>query len=278
MSLISYKPGAGSSSFCNVGHNYKNIGPAGPNGATGATGPQGPQGIPGTVAGIGATGVTGPQGVTGPTGPQGIQGIQGVQGNFGLTGPTGPQGVTGPTGPQGDTGATGPQGETGATGPQGDTGATGTSSTLVYASAYSTVDQTLVVGTAANIAHDTVNVSNGITVTTGVAGYFTVPTTGIYKLIYSAQILGTGNGNISLWIKVNVTNVADTNTLTIFKNGEESIVCTEYILSLTGGDQVQVWGLSVGANCVLNYIVAGGTPPNDYPAAPGVITNMYQIA
>jgi hypothetical protein len=134
------------------------------------------------------------------------------------------------------------------------------------------------VGTAANIAHDTTNVSNGITVATGGSGYFTVPITGIYKLIYSIQILGVGNGNVAFWIKVGGTNVADTTTLTVFKNGEESIVCTEYILSLTGGNQVQVWGVSTAANCVLNYIAAGGTAPNNYPAAPGVITNLYRIA
>ena len=201
-----------------------------------------------------------------------------MTGPTGVSGPTGPSGVTGPTGPTGLTGPTGVSGPTGPTGLTGLTGATGPSSTTIYMSAYSTSDQTLTVGTAANIAHDTVGVSTGITVTTGAAGYFTVPVTGIYKLIYSIQILGTGNGNVAFWIKVNGTNVAETTTLTIFRNNEESIVCTEYILSLTGGDQVQVWGRSNGANCILNHIAAGGTPPNDYPAAPGIITNMYRLA
>ena len=122
------------------------------------------------------------------------------------------------------------------------------------------------------------NVSNGITVTTGGSGYFTVPATGIYKLIYSIQLLGSGNGTVSFWIKVGGTNVTDSNTLTVFKNGEESIVCTEYILSLSASNQVQVWGLATGSDCRVNYIAAGGSPPNDYPAAPGIITNMYRIA
>ena len=122
MSLLRYSPGGNT---CNMGYNYKNIGPSGalgPQGVTGATGPQGP---PGPAVTIGSTGPTGVQGNTGATGPQGITGPSGLRGN---TGATGPQGLTGATGPQADTGPTGPigvQGVTGATGPQGVTGATG---------------------------------------------------------------------------------------------------------------------------------------------------------
>lgn len=210
-----------------------------------------------------------------------MQGPPGIQGDTGDTGPLGPQGPIGPTGdtgPQGPQGDTGPTGDTGPQGLIGDTGPTGAVATTTYASAYSTSDQTLTAGTAANIAHDTVGLNNGITVTTGGAGFFTVPTTGIYKLIYSIQIVGSGNGNVSFWLKKNGTNISDTTTLTIFKNGEESVVCTEYILNLNANDQIQVWGIAIGANSTINYIIAGGTPPNDYPAAPGIITNIYRIA
>lgn len=66
--LLRYTPGGGT---CNVGVNYKNIGPPGPPGSPGPTGPPGP-----------------PSTVPGPTGPSG-----------GPVGPTGANGITGPTGP-----------------------------------------------------------------------------------------------------------------------------------------------------------------------------------
>jgi hypothetical protein len=100
--LQTYRPGVGT---CNVGYNYKNIGPTGSRGATGPQGFTGPSG--------------GPTGPTGGTGPQGIPGTAG-----GPTGSTGPQGVTGPSG--------GPTGSTGPRGPTGDTGPTGTSTPSGY--------------------------------------------------------------------------------------------------------------------------------------------------
>lgn len=59
--LVKYTPGGGT---CNMGVNYKNIGPPGPAGPSGPAGPTGPQGPPGSGAGS-----MGPTGATGPTGP-----------------------------------------------------------------------------------------------------------------------------------------------------------------------------------------------------------------
>ena len=155
--------------------------------------------------------------------------------------------------------------------------ATTSSITSTCATAYSTSDQLLIAGTAANITHDTVPFSYGITVVTGVNGYFQVPNTGIYKIIPSVQHLAAGNGSLTIWIKVNGVNVADSATFTLTKNNEEGIITTEYLLSLNANDQVQIWGLAGAANTTVNYIAAGGSAPDDYPAAPGIITNMYQI-
>lgn len=149
--------------------------------------------------------------------------------------------------------------------------------TATCATAYSTSDQTLTAGTAANIAHDTVPFSYDIQVVTGASGYFKVLATGIYKIIPSIQYLSAGNGSMTFWIKVNGSNVLDTSTFTLTKNNEEGIVTTEYLLSLNANDQVQIWGLAGSANCSINYIAGGGTGANAYPAAPGVITNMYRI-
>jgi hypothetical protein len=271
-------------------------GATGPTGTTGYTGPTGPTGA-GATGPTGTTGYTGPTGPTGggstgPTGPTGPKGDTGS--GVGPTGPTGTTGTTGYTGPTGPTGAgatgptgagaTGPTGTTGATGPTGPngldgaTGPTGSYHTSIYASAYSTADQSISAGIASNVAHDTAGVSSGITITTGASGYFTILETGIYKIIYSVQVLGAGNGGISVWLKVDGVNVPDSTTFTLYKNGEESVICTEYLLSLTAGQELQVWAASSGATCIINYIPPGGTSPNNYPAAPGIITNIYRIA
>jgi hypothetical protein len=154
---------------------------------------------------------------------------------------------------------------------------TGSGLTSTCATAFSTADQSLVAGTAANVAHDTVPFSYGITVTTGANSYFQVPTAGVYKIIPSLQILGAGNGRVTIWIKVNGVTVPDSATLTLFKNGEESVVTCEYLLELAANAQVQVWAITASANANIEYHAAGGSGNNAYPAAPGVITNLYRI-
>lgn len=146
--------------------------------------------------------------------------------------------------------------------------------TETFITACSTSDQSLTAGTAALIAHDTTTLTNGMEQT---GGTFTILRGGVYKLLPSVQYLGAGNGELTIWIKVNGTNVANSATLTHFKQNDEGVIVTEYILSLVTGDTVEVWALTTGANCTINYIAAGGSAPNDYPAAPGVITNMYRI-
>lgn len=122
-----YVPGQG---MCDLGVQFKNIGPPGSAGPTGSTGPAG---ISGDAANTGATGPTG-AGVTGATGPTGISGDAtntgatgptGNTGSTGNTGNTGPTGLQGPIGNTGVTGNTGPIGNTGSTGSTGDTGNTG---------------------------------------------------------------------------------------------------------------------------------------------------------
>ena len=146
------------------------------------------------------------------------------------------------------------------------------------ATAYSTADQTLAHGTAALVAHDTVPFSYGITVTTGANAKFTVPAAGVYKIIPSLQYVGNnGNAGITIWLKVNGTNVADTATYTVVKNGEEGVITCEYLREMNAGDFVQVAALATTQNVIVNYIAAGGSGADAYPAAPGIITNMYRI-
>lgn len=118
-SVIRYSAGG---NVCNLGVQYKNVGPGG---ATGATGPEGPPGPATTIGATGVSGPTGPAGASGPTGPAGPSGPSGPTGPAGATGPTGPAGPSGPSGPTGPAGATGPSGPAGPSGATGPTGPTG---------------------------------------------------------------------------------------------------------------------------------------------------------
>ena len=156
-------------------------------------------------------------------------------------------------------------------------GATGESPTSICATARSTASQGFTTDISENIQHDVVDFAYGITATTGPTGYFEVPSAGVYKIIPSLQINPTGNGHLHVWLKVNGTNVDNTGTYLAFKQNEYQVFTTEILLELNANDQVQVWAQPSVTGGVIQYIAAGGTPPNDFPAAPGIITNMYKL-
>jgi hypothetical protein len=143
--------------------------------------------------------------------------------------------------------------------------------------ARSTSNQTIAANVSENIQHDVADFAYGINVVTGPTGYFQVPSAGVYKIIPSLQLNPTGNGNIHVWIKVNNVNVENTTTYLTFKNGEKQIFTTEILLELNANDQVQIWTQASVSGAVIEYIGSGGTAPNNYPAAPGIITNMYKL-
>jgi hypothetical protein len=81
-----------------------------------------------------------------------------------------------------------------------------------------------------------------------------------------------------VWIKVDGENVPNSATYMSFKNGDHDVLTTEILLELNANEKVQVWVQSSTAAATIDYIAAGGTGPNDlYPAAPGVITNIYKL-
>jgi hypothetical protein len=80
-----------------------------------------------------------------------------------------------------------------------------------------------------------------------------------------------------VWLKVNGVNVDNTGTYLAFKQNEYQVFTTEILLELNANDQVQVWAQSSVTGAVIDYIPAGGSSGNTYPAAPGIITNMYKL-
>ena len=205
-------------------------GPTGPSGGpTGPTGPTGPQGLAGLDGATGPTGPTGPQGLAGldgATGPTGPQGIAGLDGATGPTGPTGPQGLAGLDGATGPTGPIGPQGLAGldgATGPTGPTGPAGTGLSA-YGGRYSTTDQTFTTttGTPTQIELPNVMPSLDIDNTTN-PNALTITEAGDYELTYNTLAEVDNDGNLTLAIRNNGTNIPGTvQTLTLTANESES--------------------------------------------------------
>jgi hypothetical protein len=128
-----------------------------------------------------------------------------------------------------------------------------------------------------NIRHDVADFQYGITVHTGDTGDFEVPSAGVYKVIPSLQITAAGNGHIHVWIKVDGVNVPNSATYMSFKTGDHDVLTTEILLELNANQKVQVWAQASTNAATIDYIAGGGTGPNDYPAAPGVITNIYKL-
>jgi hypothetical protein len=240
-------------------------GPTGPTGIgiTGATGPQG-------ATGIGITGATG-IGITGATGPQGATGI-------GTTGATG-IGITGATGLQGITGATGLSftGPTGATGPAGVGGALG-----YWGSFYDTTTQTLVNTTTAyaiNLSNTDPN-SNGVSIVSG--NRITFSSGGVYNIQYSLQAVNTDSQihNISVWLRQNGVDVADTNSYYAITSAHGSsngytILAINYVLRITSGDYLQLMWSGDSTMLQLQTFPAGTSPVN--PVSPCAIVTASQV-
>jgi hypothetical protein len=122
-----------------------------------------------------------------------------------------------------------------------------------------------------------VSLSNGISASppaTTPFQSFEVANTGVYKLLYSVQFLGTsGNGEVAVWLVVNGTAVGNSSTYTAFKNNDEGVITCEYIVGLQAGDTWS-WGVeTIGADVDLVVIPATMT----IPLCPSIITNAYRL-
>jgi hypothetical protein len=105
-----------------------------------------------------------------------------------------------------------------------------------------------------------------------------VNTTGIYKLLYSAQVnkaMGGGANDLDIYLRINGTNVPNTATRVVLTQQIESVLTCEYIQSLTAGDVVEfVAYTATGVN--LQILALPAAPP--VPAIPSIISNLIRIA
>jgi hypothetical protein len=207
-------------------------GSQGPAGAAGTQGPVGPAGAQGTAGSVGAVGPAGPAGAAGATGPVGGAGAQGPAGATGAQGAQGSAGAAGPAGANGAAGATGAPGERGFTGLQGTQGPAGPAlGDYVFGAAGSALLPADVLCLVVNFA---VGPVDGWT---GDGSNFIVPTTGTYRISYSAFTRAT-SFQAHYFISRNNARQHQTDSSTYAVNTALIPVSRDVLMDLDAGDSM----------------------------------------
>jgi len=101
----------------------------------------------------------------------------------------------------------------------------------------------------------------------------TIANAGVYSITFSAQIKADGGQDtIWMWLKKNGTNVADTATKLIAKNGEESVMTVEWIVNAAANDYYEIAWQNLNGYADLLYEGASG----NIPAIPSIIASVKQ--
>ena len=107
-----------------------------------------------------------------------------------------------------------------------------------------------------------------------------VNTTGVYRVVYSAQLEKLGGGGtdeIQLWFAVNGVNVPNTNSKVDISQQTNLVMTVESFFSLNAGDTIGLVGYTpVGA--VQCAVVAIPVDANHPVAVPSIILNVQRIA
>ena len=175
----------------------------------------------------------------------------------------------------GDVGTTGATGPTGLTGNQGDTGATGPIGTGTYIEAISTTTQSIPASTATPILYTAVPLSNLINpILPFPTSQLQVVNTGIYDILYSAQVLSTSNTDISFHLQVNGIDVPNSASYSAVKNNDLIVLTCSFKQALNAGDYIEIVAYSTAGTVNIEYIPP---IPGAVPASPGIITNIFRL-
>ena len=213
--------------------------------------------------------------VAGPVGPQGQSGAQGPEGPAGPQGPAGNQGGRGPAGAPGEpgpTGAAGPQGDPGPVGPTGPAGGFGGYGSFLDLQTQTNTSP----GNPLPILLRTTDLSSGVSVVDDTQ--VTVSQAGVYNIAFSAQITKTdaGTDTVYIWLRVNGTDVPDSNTaLILIGNGAKQVAAWNFVVPLAAGQQATLMWASLDANARILYEDDTVTPYG--PAIPSMIVTVNQV-
>ena len=123
-----------------------------------------------------------------------------------------------------------------------------------------------------SVTFDTTDKSDGVSVASN--SQITFANSGTYSITFSAQILADGGQDtVRLWLKKNGTNVPNTTTKLIAKNGEETVMTVNYVVDAIANDYYEVVFETVGGDGTLVFEPASG----NYPAVPSIILTAVQV-
>ena len=125
--------------------------------------------------------------------------------------------------------------------------ALGVPSDSYYGKFYSSTTQTNTgVNTAIPVSFPNTTLNNEVS-TSGTS--ITFAKTGVYTVTYEvqAEVTSGGGGNIDIWVRVNGSNLANSNSITTIPGGgNRTIINRSFLVSLSAGDVVGVeWSSSV---------------------------------
>lgn len=167
----------------------------------------------------------------------------------------------------------------GCPGPQGPTGPSGPGVSPLYGSFLSNTTQPATITNPVAITYSertigSINVSSG----TYPNSIIIIPTTGVYKVLFSAQCDSTSGTNyLEIFPVVNGTSVTLSNTRIRLSAAIENCLVVEYFLSFNAGDELQLYMIANSTNARIVAITRGtGTPT--IPDIPSIIVTLMRIA
>lgn len=151
--------------------------------------------------------------------------------------------------------------------------------TPAYGSFSSGTTQTILAGPPIPITYDRTDIASRISLVGSLpTDRIEVQDTGIYRLIYSAQLEYSGGagstGDMTIFPAINGFPVANSATYTSIPHNEEIVITCEVLMSLNAGDVVIVFAFTNTGNVVIPAIPGAGGIPD----APSIITILQRIA
>ena len=136
----------------------------------------------------------------------------------------------------------------------------------------SLVTQSGSAGVSQSVNFEVTDISDGISIASN--SRITLANRGTYSITFSAQIKADGGQDtLWMWLKKNGTNVANTSTKIVGKNGEETVLTVNYVVDAVASDYYELVWENLNGYADLLYETASG----NYPAIPSIILTVTQV-
>jgi len=149
-----------------------------------------------------------------------------------------------------------------------------------YNSFFSNTTQSLTAGIEMPITYDISSFSGTGVSLIGIAptAQFSVNQSGVYRIVFSAQLdktAGGGSSELDIYLRINGTNVANTGSKAEVAQTTELVITVSYIIPLSSTDIIELVAYTAsGVGVVLLAVPAN--PP--VPAIPSIITDIQRVA